>query len=179
MKLGKIASIALMGIMFASCNSTESTLKVDGAKPAGDAVGAAIAPPAAPAPGVQSAAVGSTKLQFAPIIGAPVEKVTPLSRELTAAAKAKGLTIVPSADTNPSQILKGYFSLLNESGKVTVVYVFDVLDNSGNRLHRIQGQESTAASSATASWESVPDALMTKIADATIAGFVAWRGGAA
>lgn len=173
MNLGKLASILVMGLVLASCNSTESTLKVDGAKPAGDA-GATVASPA-----TQSAAIGATRLQFAPIIGAPVEKVTPLSRQLTAAAKARGLTIVPSADTSPSQILKGYFSLLNESGQITVVYVFDVLDNSGNRLHRIQGQESTAAASATASWESVPDALMIKIADITIASFVSWRGGAA
>jgi hypothetical protein len=178
MHLGKIASIALMGFILASCNSTESTLSVGGAKPA-DGAAIAVTPPVTPSPGTQSAAIGSTRLQFAPIIGAPVEKVTPLSRQLTAAAKARGLTIVPSADTSPSQILKGYFSLLNENGKVTVVYVFDVLDNSGNRLHRIQGQESTSASSATASWESVPDALMVKIADATMASFAAWRGGAA
>jgi hypothetical protein len=178
MKLGKMASIVLMGCALASCNSTESALKVDDAKPA-DGAAVAITPPVTPSPGSKSAAIGSTRLQFAPIIGAPVEKVTPLSRQLTAAAKARGLTIVPSADTSPSQILKGYFSLLNENGKVTVVYVFDVLDNSGNRLHRIQGQESTAAPSATASWESVPDAVMVKIADATIASFVAWRGGAA
>jgi hypothetical protein len=178
MKLGKTASILVVGIIIASCNSTESTLNVEGAKPAGNAV-VAVNPAVAPTAGAQSAALGATRLQFAPIIGAPVEKVTPLSRELTNAAKARGLTIVPSADTNPSQILKGYFSLLNENGKVTVVYVFDVLDNSGNRLHRIQGQESTTASSATASWEAVPDTVMVKIADATIASFVAWRGGAA
>jgi hypothetical protein len=178
MNLGKITLIVLMGCALASCNSTESALKVDGAKPAnGSAI--AVTPPVAPSPGTQSAALGAARLQFAPIIGAPVEKVTPLSRELTAASKARGLTIVPSADTSPSQILKGYFSLLNENGQVTVVYVFDVLDNSGNRLHRIQGQESTAASSPTASWESVPDAVMVKIADATIASFIAWRGGAA
>jgi hypothetical protein len=178
MYMGKIASILAAGLLLASCNSTESTLDVDGAKPAANAAGT-VNPPVTPSPGTQNAALGAARLQFAPIIGAPVEKVTPLSRELTAAAKAKGLTIVPSADTNPSQILKGYFSLLNENGNVTVVYVFDVLDNAGNRLHRIQGQESTPASSPTASWESVPDALMVKIADATIASFVSWRSGAA
>jgi hypothetical protein len=151
MHLGKTASILVMGIVLTSCNSTESTLKVEGAQPAGDPA-VAVNPPVAATPGTQSAALGATRLQFAPIIGAPVEKVTPLSRQLTAAAKARGLTIVPSADTNPSQILKGYFSLLNENNQVTIVYVFDVLDNSGNRLHRIQGQESAPASSATASW---------------------------
>lgn len=178
MHLGKLASILAMGLILASCNSTESTLKVEGARSAGDPAAAAN-PSVAPTPGKPNGVLSATRLQFAPIIGAPVEKVTALSRQLTAAAKARGLTIVPSADTNPSQILKGYFSLLNENGKVTVVYVFDVLDNSGNRLQRIQGQESAPASSATSSWESVPDALMIKIADATIASFVAWRGGAA
>jgi hypothetical protein len=180
MHLGKIASIALMGFALVSCNSTESALKVDGAKPSNDPAAAASQLPApAPNPGQQSAAISATRLQFAPIIGAPVGKVTPLSRRLTAAAKARGLTIAPSAETNVSHILKGYFSLLNENGQVTVVYVFDVLDNAGNRLHRIQGQESASASSATASWEAVPDTLMEKIADKTIADFSAWRGGAA
>jgi hypothetical protein len=178
MHLGKIASIALMGFVLVSCNSTESALKVDGTKSPNDPAAAGSQLPT-PGPGQQSAAISATRLQFAPIIGAPVGKVTPLSRRLTAAAKARGLTIAPSAETNVSHILKGYFSLLNENGNVTVVYVFDVLDNAGNRLHRIQGQESASASSATASWEAVPDTLMEKIADKTIADFSAWRGGAA
>ncbi len=179
MHLGKIASIALMGIILASCNSTESALKVDGTNSPNDpaAAGAQLRA-TAPSPGQQSAAISATRLQFAPIIGAPVGKVTPLSRRLTAAAKAQGLSIAPSAETNVSHILKGYFSLLNENGQVTIVYVFDVLDNAGNRLHRIQGQESAPASSATASWEAVPDTLMEKIANKTIADFSAWRSGA-
>lgn len=187
MHLGRVASIALMGLALVSCNSTESALKVDGAKASNNPAvasgpsgpGAIPAPAAAPTPGQQAAAISATRLQFAPIIGAPVGKVTPLSRRLTATAKAAGLTIAPAAETNVSHILKGYFSLLNENSKVTVVYVFDVLDNAGNRLHRIQGQESAPASSATASWEAVPDALMERIADKTIAGFSAWRSGAA
>lgn len=114
-------------------------------------------------------------MQFAPIIGAPVEQVTPLSRRLTVKAKERSLTIYPASEKNVTHALKGYFSLLNESGQLKVVYVFDVLDGAGNRLHRIQGLEATPSTSASASWESVPAAVMETIADKTIDDFVAWR----
>ncbi len=191
MNLGKIVLTLLAGLLLASCNSTETALDVEAGRtasdpavtvnPGGAAPAASTAPAAAPptaplSPAQQLAAISATRMQFAPIIGAPVEQVTPLSRRLTVKAKEKNLTIYPASEKNVTHVLKGYFSLLNESGQLKVVYVFDVLDGSGNRLHRIQGLQSTPSSSASASWESVPAALMETIADQTIDGFIAWRG---
>ncbi|WP_034851514.1 hypothetical protein [Sinorhizobium sojae] len=127
---------------------------------------------AAASPG--AAASGSGGIRFLPIIGAPVQAVTPLSRQLGATARAEGLAIKSSSDTTSDHILKGYFSALNDGGKTTVVYVWDILDGSGNRLHRIQGQDTVAASAAEP-WSAVPPETMQAIADKTIGAYLEWR----
>jgi hypothetical protein len=191
MNLGKITTLIVAALLLASCNSTDSALDVEGAQKASDpavtaspsgttpALGSTPAPvTAAPAsPSQQASALSATRMQFAPIIGAPVEQVTPLSRRLTVKARERSLTIFPASEKNVTHVLKGYFSLLNEANQLKVVYVFDVLDATGNRLHRIQGQEASPATSATASWESVPASVMEVIADRTIEEFATWRSG--
>ncbi|MCV9961294.1 hypothetical protein OIU34_05220 [Pararhizobium sp. BT-229] len=113
-------------------------------------------------------------IRFLPIIGAPVEAVTPLSKQLGAEARSHGLTIKSASDTSSQHILKGYFSALKDGGKITVVYVWDILDGSGNRLHRIQGQD-TVDATATDLWSAVPAQTMQTIATKTIAGYLDWR----
>ncbi|MCA1404756.1 hypothetical protein I6F26_09850 [Ensifer sp. IC3342] len=121
-----------------------------------------------------AAANGSGGIRFLPIIGAPVEAVTPLSKQLGADARAQGLAIKGSADNTSEHILKGYFSALNDGGKTTVVYVWDILDGGGNRLHRIQGQD-TVASTAAEPWSAVPPETMQAIATKTIKAYLDWR----
>lgn len=131
--------------------------------------------PAAPAnvAALPPAAAAGT-IRFLPIIGAPVQAVTPLSRQLGAEARARGLTIKPASDPASEHILKGYFSAFGDGGNVTVVYVWDVLDASGGRLHRIQGQENLKSASQDP-WEAVPASLMQQIATKTIGEYVNWR----
>ena len=113
-------------------------------------------------------------IRFLPIIGAPVQAVTPLSKELGASARGNGLTIKASNDQTAEHVLKGYLSAFSDGGKVTIVYVWDVLDNSGARLHRIQGQESVKAEGSD-TWSSVPPDVMKEIGVATIAEYMKWR----
>lgn len=124
-----------------------------------------------PAP---SASSGSGTIRFLPIIGAPVQAVTPLSRQLGAEARAKGLTIKPSNDTGAENILKGYLSAFEDGGKVTVIYVWDVLDANGARLHRLQGQETVTARGGDP-WAAVSDSVMQKIAAKTLDDYQSWR----
>jgi len=127
-----------------------------------------------PAP-TQTAALAPAKgtIRFLPIIGAPIQAVTPLSRQLGAEARARGLVIKGSNDPAADHILKGYFSAFSEGGQVTIVYVWDVLNQSGSRLHRIQGQE-VVPSSATEAWAGVPASLMQQIATKTINEYTSW-----
>ena len=147
--------------------------------------GAAVSPAASPpvggmaqAPAGQASlappsAAGTGTVRFLPIIGAPVQSVTPLSRQLGAAARASGLTIKSSADASAEHMLKGYLSAYTDGGKTVVVYVWDVLDGSGNRLHRIQGQE-TAPASKGDPWATVPASTMQTIGDKTISAYRQW-----
>ncbi|MFD1329558.1 hypothetical protein [Mycoplana ramosa] len=131
-----------------------------------------------PAPQAQTAALtpatDGESVRFLPIIGAPVEAVTPLSRQLGAQARANGLTIKSSSDNTSRYILKGYFSATQDGDRTIVVYVWDVLDSSGGRLHRIQGQDSVNATAADP-WRAVPATTMEAIAQRTIEGYMSWR----
>lgn len=132
-----------------------------------------------PAPAQQNVAAlapagAAGTIRFLPIIGAPVQSITPLSRQLGAEARGKGLTIKSASDPASEHILKGYFSAFGDGGTVTVVYVWDVLDSGGNRLHRIQGEEKVP-SAATDPWAGVPASLMQQIGTKTIAEYTSWR----
>jgi hypothetical protein len=128
---------------------------------------------AKPAGNLYSNARSKGTIRFLPIIGAPVQAVTPLSRELGNSARSNGLVIKGSSDQTAEHVLKGYLSAFADGRKVTVVYVWDVLDNSGARLHRIQGQESLPAKGNDA-WSAVPPELMQEIGTATIAEYMKW-----
>ncbi|WP_197435403.1 hypothetical protein [Agrobacterium vitis] len=135
------------------------------------------AAPAAPSQQASLAPTGDAgpdSIRFLPIIGAPVEAVTPLSRQLGAEARAKGLMMRSSSGEQARHILKGYFSAYGEGGKITVVYVWDILDASGNRLHRIQGQQ-TVPGKAQDPWAAVPASVMQIIANKTLDEYVDWR----
>lgn len=119
-----------------------------------------------------SAAVSGT-IRFLPIIGAPVQAVTPLSRQLGAAARSSGLTIKSTSDAAATHALKGYLSAFADGGKINVVYVWDVLDASGARLHRIQGQESVTGSEPDP-WAAVPAQTMESIGVKTISAYTEW-----
>ena len=137
------------------------------------------AAPAAAAPRLpQSAAVLSkTRLQIAPIVGASVEAATPLTAELQTRAKQRGITLAGSADQTATHVLKGYFSTMSEGKDTTVIYVWDVYDPAGNRLHRINGQQKAPSVNGGEGWAAVAPATMQAIADQTIDQFAAWLGG--
>jgi hypothetical protein len=120
------------------------------------------------------AAIAKRSIRFLPIIGAPVQAVTPLSRELGNSARANGLTIKSSSDQTAAHVLKGYLSAFGDGKTITVIYVWDILDNGGNRLHRIQGQQSIPGAAKDA-WSAVPPEMMQQIGVSTIAEYLKWN----
>ncbi|MDE1991919.1 MAG: hypothetical protein KGI75_05420 [Rhizobiaceae bacterium] len=121
-----------------------------------------------------ASAADRNSVRFLPIIGAPVQAVTPLSRQLGSEARSLGLTIKSSSDSSAAYILKGYLSAFQDGPQISVTYVWDVLDNNGSRLHRIQGSESAPLKRGDP-WASVPPSVMQKIATETMADFNSWR----
>lgn len=161
--------------MVSGCAGTDA---LDGASSGSGGVGGAL-PLAGTGTGSgsgQSAAavVTDARIYFAPVIGATEQAVQPLSNQLRQRAAARGITIVPQEEGGAYSV-KGYFSAFTDGGQTTVIYVWDVLDSSGNRLHRIQGQERVPAGSADG-WASVTDATMQAVADKTIDQITVWLG---
>ncbi|TIU24733.1 MAG: hypothetical protein E5W34_05915, partial [Mesorhizobium sp.] len=83
-------------------------------------------------------------------------------------ARQRGVTLVGSTDQTATHVLKGYFSTMSEGKDTTVIYVWDVYDPSGNRLHRINGQQKSPSVGSTEGWPAVAPATMQAIADQTI-----------
>ncbi len=155
-----IAPVGLV-LLLAGCNQTEQ----------------AITPLAADVEEAQaasgSAQASGVSLRFTPIIGAPIEAITPLSRQLAAEAQKRGFTIHASSEQAGTHILKGYLSAFNDGSRSTVVYVWDVLDPVGARLHRIQGQETVEGASQDA-WAIVTPSTMEKIGTTVFDEYQAW-----
>jgi hypothetical protein len=169
-------SLIVMALL-AACTSTEQALDPgaitppkgqDGASSGG--VSTAAAPPSAAA---IAKAVAGVRIEIAPIVGPAVDATAPLTAGIAEQAGKRGIGIANGTEAAATHVLKGYFSAISEGRDTIVIYVWDVLDPAGNRLHRIQGQEKTPARGGEG-WSSVPPALMQAIADRTIDQFVAW-----
>ena len=128
---------------------------------------------ATPQPGAAAVAAANARIQFAPVVGAPASATAPLSGRLAAAAGARGLSLVGAGDTSATHVMKGYFSAISEGGETTIIYVWDVTDPAGTRVHRIQGQRK-APSAGQDGWDNVAPATMEAIADETVERLASW-----
>jgi hypothetical protein len=180
-----LAASLLAALATAGCTSSQDVLEpsaIAAAPPAAGAIpgeGDASMAPAATASvtvPVSAAVASGTRLRFDPLVGASVDAATPLTERLAERAKARGFVLAGSADPAATHVLKGYFSTMSEGRATTVVYVWDIYDPSGNRLHRINGQQQAPSSSAEG-WVAVPPQTMQSIADATIDQLAAWLAG--
>jgi hypothetical protein len=180
-RLPLMAVSLLAAAALSACTSTQDVLEpsaIAAQPPAqGDAAPlqpATTATPGASATPTQNAAVtANARIQFAPIVGTSVEAATALSERLSTRARERGVMLARSNDPATTHVLKGYFTPLAEGKETTVIYVWDVYDPAGNRVHRITGQQK-APSSGGDGWSSVSSSTMQTIADATIDQLVTW-----
>ena len=75
-----------------------------------------------------------------PITNAPGEMVYAFEDALKAKAPTRQLKIVAADDTTADYRLKAYLSAVGDYSAGLILYVVDVFDSSGTRLHRISGQ---------------------------------------
>ena len=176
------ACLVVAGSVLAACTSSQDVLEPSAL------VGTAASPASPPAfpvatgaqPGAaagQVAAIATdARVQFAPVVGAPTNVATSLSGRLSARAGARGIALVGSGDGTATHVMKGYFSAISDGGQTTVIYVWDVTDPAGTRVHRIQGQ-TKAPSSGADGWDDVRAATMESIADETLDRLASWLSG--
>lgn len=143
--------------------------------PADTAPAAAASPPVRSAPEPTQAEPALT-IRFTPVIGAPISAIRPLSSALEKSAEDNGIAIQTAADSPPDNILRGYFSASRSGKRTQIVYVWDVLDGSGNQLYRIQETRTIrGASPGNDVWQGIPASAMQAIARETIAAYLKWR----
>ncbi len=123
---------------------------------------------------VNMSKVRQYKLYIAPIIGAPLEVVTPLSFRFDTILKDQSVQLAANGESDADFTLKGYFSNMVENNQTIVLYVWDVVDKQGNRVHRLQGQEKAAGKGG---WSSATAPVMGKIADDTLNDYFRWVSG--
>lgn len=160
-----------------ACTSTQDVLEpsalVGGEAPRTPPAAFPLATPTPPGAGA-AVVVTDARIQFAPVVGAPAEASTPLAGRLSQRAGARGISLVAAGDGAATHVVKGYFSAISEGGRTTVIYVWDVTDPAGTRVHRIQGQTTAPGSSGGDGWEAVPAATMEAIADETVDRLASW-----
>ncbi len=121
----------------------------------------------------QAALDPSTAVTFLPVQGAPQDKVTLLSRALRTSAQSYQLSLLPTTQQGSTYQVKGYFSALSDGSGTLLVYIWDVLDKSGKRLHRINGQE-RAGTIKSDPWQAITDVELGRVADTTAARLKSW-----
>ena len=131
------------------------------------------APVVAAAPAAANAAIAATRLEIVPVVGAPSGAIGPLSRAMAGRGREIGLDFTRGGATHR---LKGFFSVNDDGREVRVVYIWDVLDRSGRRVHRIRGQEVIAGTQGGRDpWRAVTPTTMERIGRTTIDRFSTWR----
>ncbi|MCT7374805.1 hypothetical protein [Chelativorans salis] len=183
-RFATIIGLMLLAPLFSACAGTDVSglnpqpgrgiASVEAQRGDGGVAGSSASQAAAPmAQEGQTVAAVSTdaRVQFAPVIGATEEALPPLSSRLSARARQRGIPITQGAGA--THVVKGYFSAIADGNETTVIYVWDVLDPSGNRLHRIQGQQKVPGGEGDG-WSSVTGQTMETIADRTVDDLAAW-----
>lgn len=183
MRRSRLPTVSLLAVaILCGCTRANDVLEPSAIKPetpaAAETAGVP-APASQPAttasPGQAASTLAGTRLQIAPIVGATVEAATPLTERLAVRARERGITLAGSSSgQTPTLVLKGYFSAVTEGVETTVIYVWDVYDPAGNRLHRINGQQKAASAGGGDGWPAVTPSTMQAVADSTIDQLATW-----
>ncbi len=137
----------LAALTLAACNSSSVLEPSAIAPPPPGTPAAGTAPAAEPATGTVAATPRASSAATAAVAARRgcrsrrssarlVEAAAPLTERLNQRARETASRWRAARTRRPTHVLKGYFSTMTEGKETTVVYVWDVYDPSGNRLHR-------------------------------------------
>ena len=115
----------------------------------------------------------NVRLAFAPVTGAPSEPISKLNMAIRAEAAKRSINIVPSGDPNADYVIQGYLSAVGGQSGTVLVFVWDIADRTGRRVHRVSGQESST-SGAPDPWAAVGNDTLNLVALRTVDAIAAW-----
>ena len=159
---GKAAS-ALAGlacIALAGCSSGSGQMLSLNGEPAKEAVSQARRTILVSLPQI----VGGADAQFSQV----------MVRQLNQTAIARNVALVVDPDVPCDYTLRGYMFTQREESGVKLSYFWDVIDKTGTRVNRIEGEEFAGKLPANGDvWAAIPPALSVAIADKTITSLLA------
>lgn len=115
----------------------------------------------------------AARFAFQPITGAPAEMLFALEDLIKVEAKTRGINLVAAGDPSATYTVKGYISAVGDPHSALMVYVWDVYDMAGTRIHRFTGQE-VAPGSGSDPWSGVTKEIMADAARETVDAMAEW-----
>jgi hypothetical protein len=115
----------------------------------------------------------SARFAFTKITGGPGDLLTTFNESVKKDAKTRKLNVVAEDDPNMTYKVKGYVSAVGGPSGTELVYVFDVLDTHGVRIHRISGQVLGSGTQGDP-WAGIRNATVEAAAQRAIDDLAAW-----
>jgi hypothetical protein len=113
------------------------------------------------------------KFALTTVTGMPGADQIELEQALKKFATTRNLQLVDWGDATATYRVEGYISAIGDSNRVILVYVWDVFDAEGNRIHRFTGQEPARGGGADP-WTAVTLGLVDDAARQTIDALADW-----
>ncbi|WP_321502139.1 hypothetical protein [Breoghania sp.] len=132
---------------------------------------------ASPPPLAAAVPASQATFAFEPFNGVPGNTADSLSDRLGNEAKRQGLTLVRRVGAPATYRVKGHLSAAGDNSSSTIIYVFDVYDANGRRVHRFSGQETSSATSGDP-WTGISGETLNLLAERTILALKSWLSGA-
>jgi hypothetical protein len=115
----------------------------------------------------------NVKFGIITVTGIPGTFQIALDDSLKKFAATRNLKLVAFGDSTATYRVEGYISAIGDVNRVILVYVWDVFDAAGNRLHRVSGQE-VAEEGAVDPWTAIELRDIDAAARATIDALADW-----
>jgi len=114
-------------------------------------------------------------ISMPPIVGGSDAYRDAVVRQLNQAATPRNIALVVDDKVPCDYTLRGYMMTQREAGGLKLLYVWDLLDKSGNRINRFTGETTPAAVAAAGDdWAVIPASATGEMADKTVSSLVAW-----
>lgn len=119
-------------------------------------------------------------ISMPPITGGSEAYRQEVVRQLNQSATPRNIALVVDDKVACDYTLRGYIMTQRQGDGLKVLYVWDLLDKSGNRVSRFTGETTPQAAPAAADdWTVVPANATGEMANKTVSSLVAWSSGKA
>jgi hypothetical protein len=115
----------------------------------------------------------NVRIAFSPVTGAPSEPIGRLNVAIREEAAKRSIMVVPAGDPNIDYTIQGYLSAVGGPSGTVLVFVWDIADRSGQRVHRVSGQEASTKG-APDPWAAVDSETLKVVALRTVDALAAW-----